>query len=64
MQYVIRKALPSLAFTRTPTPSIAVGACWAEPAESVPVTRADAPCGKDMFEQGMSLEQNLMRMTA
>lgn len=32
--------------------------------ESVPITRADTPCEKDMFQQGMILEQNLMRMTA
>ena len=42
----------------------AVGACWAEAAESVPVTQADEPCDKEAFEQGASLEQNLIRMTA
>ena len=50
-------------WTRSPEDP-AVGACWAEPGESVPVTCANEPCGKDAFKQAMNLEQNLLRLTA
>lgn len=50
-------------WTRSPEDP-AIGACWAEHSESIPVTQADLPCDKNAFKQSAGLEQNLIRMTA